>query len=184
MRTKSNQTNLTFSIVEFVIGIILLLRPKGFTSLIVMLLGIGLMITGVISIINYFRKDKFEAMKTNLLSKGLLCFLLGVFFAFKSSWIISSFPITTVLYGVFMMIVGVVKFQTAIDCCRFKIRCWYINFIGAMITLLCSVLIIVNPFSATEAIWKFIAISMLVEAATDIVSYILINNSKKAVKGS
>ena len=60
MRTKSNQTNLTFSIVEFVIGIILLLRPKGFTSLIVMLLGIGLMITGVISIINYFRKDKFE----------------------------------------------------------------------------------------------------------------------------
>ena len=181
MKTKSNQTNIAFSITEFVIGIILLLRPKGFTALIIVLLGVVLMALGTISVINYFRKDKLEAMKTNLLSKGLLCLLLGVFFAFNSSWLILSFPVTTVLYGIFMMLVGVVKFQTSIDSLRFKVKCWYINLAGALITLVCSVLIIANPFSTTEFIWKFIAISMLVEAAVDIISYILVNKSKKAI---
>ncbi len=173
---NSAKTNLTFSAVELIIGIILLFRPEGFTSVIIITLGCAFIILGVLSTINYFRTERVEAMKTNLLSKGVLFLIIGCFFAFNSKWFIVTFPVTTVLYGIFMLLIGVMKFQSSIDCFRFKLKYWYINLIGAGITLTSSVIIIANPFASTEYIWKFIAIAMLVEAATDILSVALSHN--------
>jgi len=70
-----------------------------------------------------------------------------------------------------MLVIGVIKFQSAIDCIRFKLKYWYINLIGAVLTLFSSALIITNPFTSTEFIWNYIAVAMLVEAAIDIVAY-------------
>lgn len=79
------------SAIEFIIGLILLFRPEGFTSVIIVSLGVVLIILGAMSTVNYFRTEKSEAMKTNLLSKGLLC-LHMVF-----SGIIHSFHLSTVM---------------------------------------------------------------------------------------
>lgn len=170
-----SKKNTGFATVEFAIGLILLFRPEGFTSVIIICLGIILILLGIMSTINYFRTEKSEAMKTNLLSKGLLCLIGGMFFAFNSKWFIKTFPISTVLYGVFMLLLGVVKFQSSADAFRFKIKYWYINLISAVLTIFSSVMIITNPFTSTEFIWKYIAIALLVEAVLDILSYLLSN---------
>lgn len=177
--SKFNTTKSSFlmSAVEFMIGIILLLRPKGFTSVIIICLGIVMMLLGIMSIINYFRTEKTEAMKTNLLSKGILCVVGGIFFSFNSKWFINTFPLITVLYGVLMLILGVVKFQSAIDALRFKLKYWYINLIGAALTLFSSVMIITNTFTSAEFMWKYIAVALLVEATTDIVACFLYKNN-------
>lgn len=172
---KATKNSTLMSAVEFIIGIILLFRPEGFTSVIIVSLGVVLIVLGAMSTVNYFRTEKSEAMKTNLLSKGLLCLIGGIFFAFNSKWFIKTFPISTVLYGVFMLLLGVVKFQNTIDSFRFKVKYWYINLIGAVLTLFSSVMIITNPFTSTEFVWKYIAIALLVEAALDILSYLLSN---------
>lgn len=177
---KNTKNSTLMSVVEFVIGLILLFRPKGFTSVIIVSLGIVLILLGAISTVNYFRTEKSEAMKTNLLSKGLLCLIIGAFFAFNSKWFIMTFPLATVLYGIFMLLLGVVKFQNAADSFRFKMKYWYINLIAAVLTVFSSVMIITNPFTSTEFVWKYIAIALLVEAALDILSYLLSNNSEKA----
>lgn len=172
---KATKNSTLMSAVEFIIGIILLFRPEGFTSVIIVSLGVVLIVLGAMSTVNYFRTEKSEAMKTNLLSKGLLCLIGGIFFAFNSKWFIKTFPISTVLYGVFMLLLGVVKFQSSADAFRFKMKYWYINLIGAVLTLFSSVMIITNPFTSTEFVWKYIAIALLVEAALDILSYLLSN---------
>lgn len=172
---KITKNSTLMSAIEFIIGLILLFRPEGFTSVIIVSLGVVLIILGAMSTVNYFRAEKSEAMKTNLLSKGLLCLIGGIFFAFNSKWFIKTFPISTVLYGVFMLLLGVVKFQNTIDSFRFKVKYWYINLIGAVLTLFSSVMIITNPFTSTEFVWKYIAIALLVEAALDILSYLLSN---------
>lgn len=172
---KATKNSTLMSAIEFIIGLILLFRPEGFTSVIIVSLGVVLIILGAMSTVNYFRTEKSEAMKTNLLSKGLLCLIGGIFFAFNSKWFIKTFPISTVLYGVFMLLLGVVKFQNTIDSFRFKVKYWYINLIGAVLTLFSSVMIITNPFTSTEFVWKYIAIALLVEAALDILSYLLSN---------
>lgn len=172
---KITKNSTLISAIEFIIGLILLFRPEGFTSVIIVCLGIVLILLGASSTVNYFRTEKSEAMKTNLLSKGLLCIIGGMFFAFNSKWFIKTFPISTVLYGVFMLLLGVVKFQSSADAFRFKMKYWYINLIGAVLTLFSSVTIITNPFTSTEFVWKYIAIALLVEAVLDILSYLLSN---------
>ena len=177
---KITKNSTLMSAIEFIIGLILLFRPEGFTSVIIVSLGVVLIVLGAMSTINYFRTEKSEAMKTNLLSKGLLCLIGGIFFAFNSKWFIKTFPISTVLYGVFMLLLGVVKFQSSADAFRFKMKYWYINLIGAFLTLFSSVMIITNPFTSTEFVWKYIAIALLVEAALDILSYLLSNKPQNA----
>ena len=49
------------SLVEFIIGILLLLNPVGFTSGIIATFGVVLMIMGISSIIKYFRTEPEEA---------------------------------------------------------------------------------------------------------------------------
>lgn len=177
---KITRNNMVFSVLELLIGLILLFRPNGFTSLIIITLGCIFLASGVLSTVNYFRTDHFEAMSGNLLSKGLLFLIIGMFFIFNNKWFIVTFPVTTVLYGVFMLLMGVVKFQGSIDCLRCKVKYWYINLIGAIITLVAAVLIIANPFASAEFMWRFIATAMLVEAVTDIIFFII--SYKKAVK--
>ncbi|MEE1505324.1 MAG: DUF308 domain-containing protein [Acutalibacteraceae bacterium] len=182
--TKTIKSNTIFSAIEFIIGIILLFRPEGFTSVIIVALGCCFIVLGALNTINYFRTERVEAMKTNLLSKGLLLLIIGLFFTFNSKWFIVTFPITTVLYGVFMMLIGVVKFQSSIDGLRLKEKYWYINLIGALLTLFASVMIISNPFTSAEFIWKFIAVSMLIEAAIDILGYLLNIKDERAEKST
>jgi len=44
--------------------------------------------------------------------------------------------------------------------------------IGAVLTLGFAVLILLNPFATTAILWTFIAVSLIVEAAVDILTYI------------
>ena len=41
-----------------------------------------------------------------------------------------------------------------------------------MLTLTFAVLILCNPFSTTAILWTFIAVSLIVEAVVDILTYI------------
>lgn len=76
-----------------------------------------------------------------------------------------------------MLLLGVVKSQSAADALRFRMKYWYINLIGAALTLFSSVMIITNTFTSAEFMWKYIAVALLVEATIDIVACFLYKNN-------
>lgn len=104
--------------------------------------------------------------------KGLLFALLGIFCMFKSEWFIVTFPILTVFYGILTLMTGISKVQWAVDMLRRKQKYWFIAIIGAALTLVFAILILCNPFSGTAILWTFIAVSLIVEAIVDILSFI------------
>lgn len=164
--------NLLMCIVEVILGILLLIDPVGFTSSIIVVLGVLLTLLGIKSLVGYFRQDAQEASENNGLAKGLLFALSGLFCMFKSEWFIVTFPILTVLYGVLTLMTGISKVQWAIDMLRQKQQYWFIAIIGAVLTLVFAVLILCNPFSSTAILWTFIAVSLIVEAIVDILAFI------------
>lgn len=168
---------LLMSISEIVIGILLLIDPVGFTSGIIVTLGIVLTIMGIAKVVQYFRDDAEDAAKSGNLTKGILFSALGLFCTFKSGWFIATFPIITALYGVLILIAGVSKLQQAIDMIRIKQKYWFIALISAVLTLAFAVMIVANPFSSTTFLWSFIGVTLIVEAVMDIVTYIF---AKKA----
>ena len=173
--TKSNRTimNLIICISEILIGVLLLIDPVGFTSAVLMILGIALMILGTWKTVSYFRTSPEAAAQNGGLVVGIVCVLLGAFCVFRWEWFLVTFPVLTVVYGVITLINGINKVQWAVDLLRLKQRFWFVSLIGAALTLVFGILILTNPFTTTVILWTFIAVTLIAEAAMDIVTFIL-----------
>ncbi len=172
-KSHRSLASLLLCIAEIVVGILLLIDPIGFTSGILILLGIGMAIAGAFSLIKYFRTSPEEAALEDSLAKGLILVVLGCFCMFRSQWFIVTFPVLTALYGVMTLVNGIGKIQWAVDMLRQKQKYWFVAVIGAVLTILFAILILSDPFGTTAVLWTFIAISLIIEAVVDIVAFIL-----------
>lgn len=165
---------------ELVLGIILLINPRGFTGAIIVILGALLFSFGIIYILRYFKAQPEEAAKEQNLTQGLLAMLFGLFCAFKSEWFFLAFPLLTALYGLIMLIAGVAKVQWTVDLLRLKSKKWFWAGIGAALTLICAVITLCNPFRTTAALWIFIGITLIAEAVTDMLTVFFAKNRADA----
>lgn len=165
------------SLVEILVGILLLINPMGFTAGIIITFGVVLAVMGIGQIIGYFGTDAEAAASGGKLTKGVLFSALGIFCTFKSAWFIATFPVITILYGVIIFIAGASKLQRAIDMGRLKQKYWFIALIGAILTILFAALIIFDPFKSTAVLWNFIGVTLIVEAFVDIITFIFARKS-------
>ncbi len=181
--TKQKIAGVIYCILQSLVGVLLLINPVGFTAGIIIAIGIFLIVIGISSIIKYFKATIDEAAKGQNLTKGLISVLFGLFGIFGKEWLMLAFPVITILYGVIMLIIGVSKIQLVADTIRRKEKRWFLGIISAVITLTCAVVVIMNPFSSTAAIWMFTGISIIVDAIFDLVAIFFVKDTDKhAVK--
>ena len=158
---------------EILIGILLLINPIGFASGIIIVCGVVLLLSGIIFIIRYFRSDAAEAAVKQMLFKGLIALLAGALCSFKSRWLVATFPLLTIVYGVAILVVGLRKIQWTADIIRMKERKWLPLAISAAVSILCAVIILIRPFTTTAVLWMFTGIALIAEAIFDLfVSFI------------
>ena len=148
------------AILEIILGIILILKPKEFTNLIFNCLGIALIAYGIIACIDYFRTSKEIAMFEHSLTKGIIFTIIGMVCIFGKEMLIES---VTVIYGIIIIIGSILKIQFTADLIRIKEKLWYITLIESIIAIILGILIIKNPFTAVKALWTFIGISIIIE---------------------
>lgn len=168
----------TLSIIEILVGLLLLISPVGLTEWIIVIAGFILMGTGILKIISYFRTPAEEAILQRSLTFGILSVLLGLWCMFRSQWFIALFPLLTTLYGILILINGVAKVQWTADMLRLKKRRWGWMALSAVVTVVCAVVILRHPFAATATLWRFIGITMVVEAVIDIIAVIFIQKNR------
>lgn len=163
----SKMGKLVLALCELAIGVMLLIDPNGFTSGIITAVGVALLVAGVCHILGYFRKTPGMAVLERGLARGLLEAAAGLFCVLKSSWFFGLFPVLTVLYGIGILVSGVVKLQWAVDMLRLKARRWVWAAVSAAVTLVCAVVILCDPFATAAVLWMFIAVTLIVEAVVD-----------------
>lgn len=165
---KANFSTILLSLFELIVGVLLLISPVGFTKGILTAAGAVLIVVGLITLIQYFRTKTEEAAAGQLMFKALVALLLGVFLIFGKDWLIAVFPLLTMLYGVAILLTGLAKIQWTIDGIRMKKKRWWLSAIGAVVSIICAVVIFINPFGSTTVLWMFTGISLIVEAVMDI----------------
>ena len=175
MMLKRNLKSMAMSLVEVLIGILLLINPVAFTSSIIIAFGVVLMTIGVIDLVKYFYNTPEKAAISQFLSRGLLALLAGVVCVFYSDWFVVTFPVLTMVYGVVILISGVVKLQWTVDMIRLKRSRWFWVAISAALSVICGITIVANPFSSTAILWMFIGISLIVEAVFDMIGCVFGN---------
>lgn len=167
---KNQLSGIGISLVELVVGILLLIDPMAFTGGIIVALGVVLMVTGLFRVIRYFRKEPLEAAVSKTLAKGLMALLGGAFCVFRSHWFLATFPVLTLVYGVVILVAGLYKLQWMVDSIRLKRGGWLLAAVSAAISLVCGILIIMNPFGSTGILWTITAVSLIVEALIDVIT--------------
>ncbi len=167
---KENIGNIIMCLGEILIGIILLIKPVGFTKTIIIGVGLILLVMGITNIVKYFKTNAIEAMKEQSLSTGLIFSAIGLFCTLRSNWFIATFPVLTILYGVIIFLVGLKKVQWAVDSIRLKRKYWYIVGINAILSIIFALIVMNNPFSTIAVLWQFTGVVLIVEAVFDIVA--------------
>lgn len=167
---KENTGNIIMCLGEILIGIILLIKPVGFTKTIIVGVGLILLVMGITNIVKYFKTNAIEAMKEQSLSTGLIFSAIGLFCTFRSNWFIATFPVLTILYGVIIFLVGLKKVQWAVDSIRLKRKYWYVVGINAILSIIFALIVMNNPFGTIEVLWQFTGIVLIVESVFDIIA--------------
>lgn len=165
---KSNANIILLCLLEALVGVLLLVDPIGFTSAIVIALGVALLIGGLVAVVTYFRADAVEAALSRTLAKGLALLLTGAFCVLQPAWLIDVFPRLTILYGIFTLLAGLSRAQWAIDALRLKTGRWLFPAVSAAVSISCAVVVLANPFLSTLALWMFTGIALIVNAVLDV----------------
>ena len=169
---KENFGNIIMSLGEILIGILLLIKPIGFTKGIIIIVGSILIILGIINIIKYVTSDIFQSIKEQSLSTGLIFVTIGLFCVLRTNWFIITFPVLTILYGIMIFIMGLKKVQWSIDLVRLKRKHWFIVGLSAVTSIMFAIIIMNNPFSTTAILWQFTGIILIIESILDVIALV------------
>lgn len=177
-RIKHFLGGLLLCIIEVAVGILLLIEPVRFTSGIIIACGGAMLLWSLVCVIRYFRMEATAAAESKLLTKGLILLLVGGFCILKSQWFLSAIPMLTILYGTVILVSGLWKIQWTVDLLRTRKVRWFLAAISAVISLVCAVIILSDPFPSTDLLWIFTGVSLVCEAFLDIITFLL--SGKKA----
>lgn len=172
--TKWIFNRLVMCLSEVVVGILLIINPLAFTTAIVRIIGVVLLVAGLFSAIGYFRTPPQEAQRSAGFIIALSCFISGLFFLLQAEMLFVAFKALTIAYGLVILFTGIVRIQWTVDMLRLKNERWYLAGIGALLSLLFAGIILFNPFETVEFLWKFVAVSMIINAVIDLVAMIFI----------
>ena len=153
-----------------VVGILVLVNPDLYTTIIIRVVGVLLTLLGIYDIIKYFRAEPKEAAKGSSFYSGVMMVTAGGFCIFRLNTLKNVFPMMAVLYGVFQIVLGYRKLQRTVDALRMKLPLWWLQAVSAGISLMFGYLIALNPGMTLMSIWVFTGITMIIEGVFDAVS--------------
>ena len=181
MKRTSKLGSILLAVCEVIVGILLLIDPVSFTKTILTVLGVILIVMGVVSAVQYFRAAPIRAAAGKGLVRGCVEVALGVFCIAKSEWFLATFPVLTVVYGVATLISGFTKLQWTVDMIRLKMKKWGLAAVSSVVTVLCALVILANPFASTAVLWIFIGVALIVEAVADLIAAILMKPEENEI---
>ena len=150
-----------------VFGLLLLICPQKLTDLVFNICGTALCSFGIFNILRYFlRKDPYSGFNWELCTGLVLLTIGAVLILFKNA-LLSLLPL---LFGLALLIGGIVKIQAAMNMRRMMYGRWYMTMIAAGVSTLLGLLIIVNPFGTLLTLLRVIGGALVIEALQDILS--------------
>ena len=78
----------------------------------------------------------------------------------RSARVVAFMP---AILGVFVLVDGVFKLQTAVDAKRFGLSNWWLILLGSLICALFGLLLIIDPFSGNNVLMTFVGLSLAID---------------------
>lgn len=171
---KTIWPSLISSAVILVLGLLLFFKSS------VTLMGIsyifgGLIIAiGVLAIVRFISNNHSDISNQLNIIYGIICIISGIFFIEKPEIIGSIIP---VVMGIGIIISSSLKIQQSFNLKSLNSSYFFWSFVTALLSLICGVVLLFNPFKGAVIITKVIGIFLVVYAILDICNTIVLKKS-------
>lgn len=158
---------------EVYAGIRLLTNPIDFTSSVVFLFGIIMLVVGVFSVIRALQVKAKSNLPYRLgLFGGILDLIVGALCVFFTDKVVGLFPVLVMIYGIIMVVAGIHKIRNYLVLKDFGFRFSWLVVVSAILTIILGVIVFLNPFTATATAWTYTGIFLIVEGVIDLFTFI------------
>lgn len=161
------------SIIFILFGLLLFINPDGVITSISLIIGLILLIIGIVELVCYF-KDRINYQ--NILMLSLFFIATGIILISNPNIIATIIPI---FIGVCMLALGIQKIDIAM-LIKGSDR-WVYILITGIITLLCGILLIVNPIKGAFIATKMIGLIIMVYSVLDIIDCLVLKKNVKEI---
>lgn len=167
--SRSKWVYVLASVVFIVIGLMLIFDPAGTGNLLCFIFGGALIAYGAFRIISYFNKNKGEKNVT-------VDIIIGVIFAIGGLTIIimhdSILTFIAFVIGIFLVIDGLLKLQTAINAKRAAIPSWWLVLVISLICIVIGACLVFIRSLQGNALWIALGAALLFDGVQNLVSAI------------
>ena len=177
-RKKIWWSSVTSSIILFILGLLLFLKPDTVIHVVALILGIFIIVVGIFALLKYFRAEQKNGMIRFNIIYGGVCIVSGLILALTPSAIASILPI---VLGIWMIISSLLKIQYALNIKEAGSTSWIPTFTLAMITLVVGILLVINPWRGAQVILQIVGGFLMAYALLDVIASFLLNKETKTL---
>lgn len=164
---KLTWSEIVIGLAAILLGLVLLILPSLAADVVICGIGAICIIIGLINVVRYFCLDPRAAIVSMTLAVGLIWIGGGILIICLKNFLISILPI---FFGVIILLGGIAKIQFTLSFKRMNAARWYLELIGAVVSIVLGALILLNPFSTALLLMRIIGASLLVEGIQDMIS--------------
>jgi uncharacterized membrane protein HdeD (DUF308 family) len=159
-----------YSLFLLIVGLFLFIRPEVTIVTISYVIGISLIILGFSSFTRYLiSKDN----KSNVVDcvYGVISMIVGVCIILYPSVIVSIVPF---ILGVVFIINSSIKLRYSLILKEYSNSRWLYSFIISLITLICGIVLAINPFKGAIVITKLIGLFIIIYSSLDLINSLIL----------
>lgn len=178
---KFFRSSLVSSITLFILGILIIFKSEVTIITISYLIGSVLVALGALAIIQYIKNIEASGQNDLDILYGVVTIILGLLVINNPKLIASILPI---IIGVAIIINSATKLQYAFELKKENNQQWKTTMVISIISVICGVTLLFNPFKGAVVITQTIGIFMIIYSILDIISTTIIKRNVNYIKNA
>lgn len=178
---KIFKSSILGAIALVVLGVLLIFESEATIVTISYVIGGVLVAIGVLALLKFYKEVKNNQDTGMDLVYGIISVVLGIIVISNPKAVASIIPI---VMGLIIIINSGTKLQYSIELKKNNNNLWKSTMVLSLISTLCGVLLIFNPFKGAAFLTRLIGFLILLYAVLDIISTITIKSTVKKIKSA
>jgi len=171
---KLFKSSIMMSLVLMILGILLIFHSEATIISISYIIGAILIAIGVLAILKFIKNSNKRSSESLDIVYGIIAIVLGIVVITHPTSIASFIPL---VIGIGIIINSATKLQYAIELKNQNNKIWKSTMIISIISTICGVILLFNPFKGAVILTKIIGVLILLYAILDIVSTLSIRKN-------
>ncbi len=172
---KFLRSSIITSVILIILGLLLIYRSENTIMTISYIIGGVLIAIGALALIRYVKNGESPALRNELdIVYGIVTVIFGMTIIKNYQAIASIIP---AVIGIAIIISSAGKLNYAFQLKADENRLWKTTMVISIISTLCGVVLLFNPFEAMLGIMKIIGVFIIIYAILDIISTLAIKSS-------